>query len=394
MLVVNECHLQRTPDGNCWSNGIVDYSVFSRPLSVFNEVLIAIRVKDVVTKDADFVHQCNGKNVHILPIPDYSGASGYLKNIQEVMRLIMRYCNMADCAIIRTPSALSMQFIKVIHGKIPYVLEVSGDPWKHMAPGEYKSPFRPFIRRLWTISLKADCMRANGVAYVTENVLQRSYPCRAIVEGDSKEYFTSHYSTVSINDQLIYEPKNYEKKTLFKLIHVANAFTTFGKGHKEAIMVVKHLNDAGFDTHIDFIGDGPLKCEFKEFSRKHGVENKVSFIGRLQNKEGVWNALRAADLFLFPSHSEGLPRVVIESMYVGTPCVSTNVGGIPELLQEECISEVGDVKSMYKIVKGLFMNPAKMTELSKKGIEKAKDYTESVLQSRRTEFYKKLKYIC
>lgn len=394
VLVVNECHLQRTPDGRCWSNGIVDYSVFSRPLSVFDEVLVAIRVKDIVRKDVDYIHQCNGKNVHILPIPDYAGVSGYLKNILNVTRLIVKYCDMADCAIVRTPSAISNQFLKVIRRKVPYVLEVSGDPWKHMAPGEYKSPFRPFIRRIWTHNLKKDCMRANGVAYVTESVLQKKYPCRAIVDNRNKEYFTTHYSTVSINENMEYEPKNYKKRSHYRLVHIANAFTTYGKGHKEAIIIVKHLNAAGFDTHIDFVGDGPLRAEFESFSRKYGIEDKVHFIGRLKSKEEVWKVLRKADLFLFPTHSEGLPRVVIESMYVGTPCVSTNVGGIPELIQEKYISEVGDVRCMYKIVKHLFMNPSQMSELSKLGIEKAKGYTESVLQARRSMFYQKLKDLC
>ncbi len=63
VLVVNENHLQRTPDGKCWSKGIVDYSVFARPLGTFDKVFVAIRVEDVDIKDSDYIHICTGDGV-------------------------------------------------------------------------------------------------------------------------------------------------------------------------------------------------------------------------------------------------------------------------------------------------------------------------------------------
>lgn len=391
VLVVNENHLQKTPDGKYWSSGIVDYSVFKRPLDVFDQILVAIRATDVIEKDANYVHLCNGDGVEILPLPDYSGVLGYLKKYFQFNKLVKDYCKRADCAIVRTPNAISFQLLRVINKNIPYVLEVAGDPWIHMAPGEYPSKFRPLIRRMWTDGLKKYCLKANGVAYVTKEALQKAYPCRAIRNGESKQYFTSSYSTVSINGNNKYEPKKYEKKDRYKLIHVANAFTTYSKGHKECIEVLARLKKCGLDVSIDFIGEGPLKGEFQDYAKKCGVDDSIKFIGRFNNKEDVWQALREADLFLFPTHSEGLPRVVIESMFVGTPCVSTNVGGIPELLDADCITDVGDVESMYSIVSRMLNNPNEMSEKSRIGIERASDYTEDVLQARRTAFYRKLR---
>lgn len=394
VLIVNECHLEKTPDENYWSNGIVDYSVFKRYLSVFDEVVVAIRVSNVLEKDTDYVHRCNGDGVKIISIPDFIGISGYIRNYFYVTTMIKKCCEIVDCAIIRTPSAVSFQFLSIIDGKIPYALEVSGDPWKHMAPGEYKSRFRPVIRRMWTEGLKKYCMKANGVSYVTEKVLQKRYPCKAIIEDESENYFTSYYSTVSINDEKTYMPKIYEEKQKYRLIHIANAFTTYSKGHKEAMEVIKRLNDDRIDTSIDFVGDGPLREEFKQYAKKLGIAKKVHFAGRLNSKEDIYTALRKADLFLFPTHSEGLPRVVIESMHVGTPCVSTNVGGIPELLDKQCISKVGDIEKMYSTVKTLIKNPMYMSELSKRCVERAKNYQEDKLQERRIIFMKRLEALC
>ena len=54
VLVINECHLQKTPDGKYWSNGIADYELLSRYLDVFDEVLVAVRVVKVEVKSRDY----------------------------------------------------------------------------------------------------------------------------------------------------------------------------------------------------------------------------------------------------------------------------------------------------------------------------------------------------
>lgn len=46
------------------------------------------------------------------------------------------------------------------------------------------------------------------------------------------------------------------------------------------------------------------------------------------------DVLRAADIFALPSHNEGMGKALVEAMYLGCPVVTTNVGGIPELVRD------------------------------------------------------------
>lgn len=65
--------------------------------------------------------------------------------------------------------------------------------------------------------------------------------------------------------------------------------------------------------------------------RRHGWEQRIALLG---GRADVPDVLAAADLFAMPSLSEGLPMALLEAMSAGLPVVATNVGGIPEAVQD------------------------------------------------------------
>lgn len=387
LLVVVDNHLVQTPDGSVWSKGIYDYSFFKRYLSGFDDVYITIRIQPTDESHAGFTNLCSGPHVHFLPLPDFRGIGGYVKNFYKVNRLIHSYGKQCDCAVIRLPSAIGYQFVRAFDGKKPYALEVVIDPWDYAAPGMLKMKFRPLVRIHWTHELKKYCKRANGVSYVTQFALQERYPAQ-VQPGSGR--FASYYSSANIPESFYMEPKVYAHKEKHTLLHVANSISSYVKGHREAIEIVRNLNNEGLDVSIQFVGDGPYIEEFLAYARQLQTEDKVEFLGRVSDKERMRELMRQADLCILPTHGEGLPRVLIESMAVGTPCVATNVNGIPELLPEDQMANVGDVDTMTEIVKWLLQNDALLTQKSRESVEKAREYAENVLQVRRSEFYKKL----
>lgn len=84
-------------------------------------------------------------------------------------------------------------------------------------------------------------------------------------------------------------------------------------------------------ARLTIIGQGPLEAELKRLSIDLGLDEKVEFAGHLEPLQ-LRRRLQAAEAFVLPSRSEGLPLSLIEAMACGLPCVGTAVGGVPEVL--------------------------------------------------------------
>lgn len=126
-------------------------------------------------------------------------------------------------------------------------------------------------------------------------------------------------------------------------------------------------------------------------SRELGIEEYVTFTGLLSSPQKVRDILIQADIFVFPTKAEGLPRALIEAMAVGLPCLSTPVNGIPELLNDKYLFDPLDVDGFVNKIIELINSPQILNEMSKENIEKAREYTLDKLKIRRTEFYMKLR---
>lgn len=391
VLVVVDGHLARTPDGRVWSARIYNYDFFSRYLGAFDEVRVAMRIKEIESNE-EYPNLCSGPNVEFYPIEEFKGPQEYVMKYFSIQKEMKKYFEGCDCGIFRIPSTVGYQFM---HGYEktgrPYAVEVVVDPWDFAAPGTLKTPFRPLIRWMWTQSLKRACMKANGVSYVTKYALQERYPSKARKIGESQNYFEEYYSSVNISKDFYGPVKDYtDTHSPMHIIHVTNYIGNHVKGHEELIEAVKILKNRGVNVHVDFVGEGNLIEEFTRFAEKCEVEDRITFIGKLATPSAVREALMRADLFVFPSHAEGLPRVLIEAMAVGLPAIATNVNGIPELLEKEYLVEVGDTEELANKIQLLVLNKNKYNEASRANLERACEYGEEKLQRRRENFYRKL----
>jgi N-acetyl-alpha-D-glucosaminyl L-malate synthase BshA len=94
------------------------------------------------------------------------------------------------------------------------------------------------------------------------------------------------------------------------------------------------------------IGDGPERPALEEMTRKCSTKEDIKFLGKQDQMEDL---LPIADLFLLPSEYESFGLAALEAMAAEVPVVSTNAGGLPEIIiNGECgyMSNVGDTADM------------------------------------------------
>lgn len=124
-------------------------------------------------------------------------------------------------------------------------------------------------------------------------------------------------------------PKEDYTGEALRLIHIGRF--NHQKNHKGLLKAFSLL--VKIDPHgcLDLLGDGELRPEMERYAGELGIADKVRFLGNQQN---VYPYLQDADIFLLPSHFEGMPMTIIEAMGTGLPVVATRVGGVPDMLTD------------------------------------------------------------
>jgi glycosyltransferase involved in cell wall biosynthesis len=110
---------------------------------------------------------------------------------------------------------------------------------------------------------------------------------------------------------------------------------------KNIDMLIKSLPSVGTENlFLVIVGDGSSKQDFsyinhlRELIRKLGLDHRVILTGWLE-KEELWRIYLAADLFVLPSKSEGMPNALLEALGLGVPCIGSRIPGILDVLRHE-----------------------------------------------------------
>jgi N-acetyl-alpha-D-glucosaminyl L-malate synthase BshA len=94
------------------------------------------------------------------------------------------------------------------------------------------------------------------------------------------------------------------------------------------------------------VGDGPERPMAEELARELGICDDVRFVGKQQDMEEIF---AVTDLFLLPSEYESFGLAALEAMAAGAAVVSTNAGGLPEVIEQGVcgyMADIGDVQAM------------------------------------------------
>lgn len=144
---------------------------------------------------------------------------------------------------------------------------------------------------------------------------------------------------------------------------------------------------------MQILGDGDTE-PWATIAEKLGVKSKVKFCGVLPGGEPVLRWLDQIDIYIQPSYQEGLPRAVIEAMSRGCPVVGSRAGGIPELIDVNCIHRTGDYMALASNIEKIVSNKQYYLKLVRQNLEKAEQYKKSILDQERSQFWSEFAVKC
>ena len=158
-------------------------------------------------------------------------------------------------------------------------------------------------------------------------------------------------------DSTLYKPVTKAEKKMLreklgipkdKLIVGTVATLRLLKGIEYLFDAIRLLNNTQCLLYV--VGDGPQRARLESWILEHGMERQIAMVGEQRN---VHEWLQSFDIFAFPSLAEGVPQALAQAMLTELPCVTTNVGGIPELAIDQVTALVCDPRNEAEIEKRL-----------------------------------------
>ncbi len=184
--------------------------------------------------------------------------------------------------------------------------------------------------------------QSDGITAVSENLRDETYKVFRI-----EKEIQVIYNFVDVN-RFSRKPIDAFKKVIAPngeriLLHASN----FRKIKRvEDVVKIFHQVNQKIPSKLLFVGDGPERQTTEELSRTLGVYDNVRFVGKQEQMEDI---LAIADLFLLTSEYESFGLAALEAMAAGVPVVSTNAGGLGEIMipgETGFMADVGDVETM------------------------------------------------
>lgn len=158
------------------------------------------------------------------------------------------------------------------------------------------------------------------------------------------------------------------------------------KNYEVAIKAIAECRNP--NLHYLICGKGPELENLKSLAKEQGVEDQIHFLGfRTDIKE----LLKAADIFLFTTRQEGMPRSMMEAMASGLPCIASKIRGNVDLLEDEkggYLVPVDDVGIIAERIHGLASDESLRRKMSERNLVRILNFDTAKVKEIISEIYR------
>lgn len=267
------------------------------------------------------------ENLEIVPLPyfDGSGLGGKLKFLAKIPQIFWRIWQTyqhIDVVHYRLPGYIGMigLLIHKIRRQHPGFTWISTD-WSDRIVQSRDTWYRRWMANFGEHLLS--CLICDTSNFAVGHLAGRY---------QSRNPYTHRTITTVLSEERIVKNFHTETSSPVRLLYVGRLAVE--KGLPFLLEAVKFCTQMGIDVKLDLIGDGPQFEQLEEIARMLEISDKIHFEGYVPLGDRLWEAYRQSDIFVFPSLSEGQPKVLIEAMAAGLPIIATRVGGIPSIIED------------------------------------------------------------
>lgn len=215
-------------------------------------------------------------------------------------------------------------------------------------------------------------------------------PCKAIISQANSNYpslgekkYSVIYNGVSIQEYSLQEVQNIRKGWNLQtdaFIFGMNVQLVNTKGIFDVIKALSLIQSEYSNANLIIAGEGYLKEEIISLAKELGIQNKVHLVGFINNPQ-LYAA--AYDVCVLASYDEGFPIALVEYMAAGKAIITTNAGGITEIVQSGyngLLFTPGDVEALYQDMLILIENKELRDSLGISAIRTVKEsFTEQIM---------------
>jgi glycosyltransferase involved in cell wall biosynthesis len=271
-------------------------------------------------------YQLGMSNLDVVALPEYHSYAGAMLHIHSFIRLLLKHAGELDAVYVRVPDPYCWLPAVLLKKRKSILMHICGDMWAVGMNAMHHSRIRRALMLL--------CYAPEWG--MTKWAIRRN---RTLING--KECYDKYHHlnkasrmiiSTTLRDSDFFERGDTCQRDVIKLLYVG--FLRAAKGLDGLIEVVKDLHKMSIKCELNLVGEGESRMMLETKVNNLGIEKYVKFTGYVPHGDKLNEFYRQSDIFVFPSLTEGSPRVVLDALAQSLPVVASRVGSIPEILTD------------------------------------------------------------